>query len=997
MSLFDNRADLTRLQGAASAFQHDNPHFNQLLDAASGLLYNTSSNQLTPSDRRGLSMIMSTVQNSIPNKAMGDPVADFTSMNRALISGALPVMSIAADGTRSVSNSYGTGNVSLTASAQIMRTFEDSMRTNTGSVDLGQTRGLSHNLRSDLLNHLVKERGVKAGEIRTYDLGEATNAEAVEKSIKQIRADGAEEGTIKNLEKVRNAMQFVQKKLNVSDLSTVKDADIAENLKGHFDESTIKMTLAQAKGKNTNFQTQTKQLNADLKEMYKDVADNVKELSHLFGTEDLDELKKYAKGAGISNFLDKSKAHEVRAQMRDIAITAEMTGRSPQEVAAERVSIATGMSAMYGGRAVTGDLINVVQNAGVTATLAKGENVFTRDESMAAATRSIANMQNVYGGAIVTTSLYKELEKRGGVTDEMRAEYESLKSDFDSAKSDKERRMISMRMEQWGRGYFGSEAVDSPEARAHAFAKYSGEFHKGYTDSIKKTNARRHINNVAEKHGLTEEGRETMVKVGETLMSTFGNNQQARDEFFKLISTDKSEDTAKAVDMLKQGGMTEEQAKQFIKDTNSVGKHKAASIWSPLLNNSRFMQQMSGSYDDGERRKLLVTKLLNDSGNMINSADDNAVTGFLSGLVGEGGITTENAAEATIAEALNTAKSGSTIEEKNKLYQQSLSQRGLEAINIGAADETGKFTIKDPAQKRAVMSKLGITDEQEFDKLLADAPTYIKKLEEAGYNVSTKNKDSINGGFIAYSRKDAETVMSDMTKSIGDQGEFAAARSVFGEDNVKISFEDGKYKTVVNREGEHVSLDKAREKATSGELKELADAGDKKAAEALSNKFKNVVDKESRSTRKATSAVARLSDSKEVVGTEQFKNALREDYGTSDTTILKTGSIDDWVRTGLAEQYLDNDGELKYRMLHTFKDDASGKFKAGEEITAEDIKELQAGEGDYKNFAKHLDAAHKLNSEVSGGSTFDTSTANRPVSFTQMQSALTLLQAIYNK
>lgn len=987
--MFDPRADLTRLQSAASAFQHDNPHFNQLLDVASGLLYGSGASQLNPADKRGLSMILATAQNSIPG--MGNPVADFTAMNRALISGALPVMSVAADGSRSMSNSYGTGNVSLTATAQLMRNFENSMRTSTGSVDLGQTRGLSQNLRADLLTHLVSQRGIKSGEIITYDLGKATNAASIDESLKKMREDGIETGTLKNLEKVRDAMSFAQKKLGVSDLADVEAGDISNVLSEHFDESTIKMTLAQARGKNTNFQTQTKKLNDELKEMYKDVADNVKELSHLFETEDLDKLENFAKGAGISNFLDKSKAHEVRAQMRDIAITAEMTGRSPQEVAAERVSIATGMSAMYGGRAVTGNLINVVQSAGLAATTSKGDNLFTKEESMAAAARSIANMQNVYGGAIVATSLYKELEKRGGVTEEMRAEFSALKSAYDNATDDKEKRRLSMKMENWSRASWGSEVVDSPEVRAHAFAKYSGEFHADYVESIKKTNARRHINNVGDKHGLSEEGKETMVRVGEKLMSTFGNNQQARDEFFRLIETGNSGDTNKAVEMLRQGGMTEDEAKQFIKDTNSVGKSKAATIWNPLLTGAQFMQQISGSYDDGERRKLLVTKVLNGE-NLIKYEDDDAIRGFLSGLIGEGGITTEGAAEATLAEALRVSSKGSSQEEKNAIYQDILKSRGMEAINIGAADENGKFTIKDPAQKRAVMDKLGIKDEKEFDKLLADAPAYIKKVEEAGFNVSEKNRDSINGGMLAYSRKDAESVRDNMLKSIGDQGEIAAAQRVWGSDNVSFELDENKqYVTKVKVGSEMVSLKDARAKADAGTLKRLADQGDKEAEKALSDKFKNVIDKKSRETLKSTSAVARLSDKQDSVNAEQFSAAVREDYGTKNTDVIVNGTIDDWVREGIAQQYVKN-GKVQYRMLHSLKGAGkAGEFTEGATITEEQIKALQSDSNSA--FMKQARKVNDLVNGVGGGGSLDLSENSAPT-VDQMSQAIKLLGQI---
>ena len=205
-SLFNDRAAIHRLQEGASAFQQNNPHFNQLLDVASGLLYNTGANGLNPADRRGLATVMATLQNSVPG--MGTPVADFVAMNRALIAGSMPVTTVGVDGARSSSNSYGTGNVSVAATASIMRTFEESMRTRSGAVDVGQTMGLSHNLRTSLLTHLVQERGINKGDIVSYDLGKANTASALEARIQQMRKDNVEDSSLRNLEKVQQAMKF---------------------------------------------------------------------------------------------------------------------------------------------------------------------------------------------------------------------------------------------------------------------------------------------------------------------------------------------------------------------------------------------------------------------------------------------------------------------------------------------------------------------------------------------------------------------------------------------------------------------------------------------------------------------------------------------------------------------------------------------------------------------------------------------------------------------
>ena len=101
--IFNDRTALWQLQEAATSFSQDNPHFNQLKDVLAGLAYNTSSSNLHPADSRGLGIILSTLQNSVPG--MGTPVADFVAMNRALISGAIPLTVTRANGQSSISNS----------------------------------------------------------------------------------------------------------------------------------------------------------------------------------------------------------------------------------------------------------------------------------------------------------------------------------------------------------------------------------------------------------------------------------------------------------------------------------------------------------------------------------------------------------------------------------------------------------------------------------------------------------------------------------------------------------------------------------------------------------------------------------------------------------------------------------------------------------------------------------------------------------------------------
>lgn len=999
-SLFNDRAAIHRLQEGASAFQQNNPHFNQLLDVASGLMYNTGANGLNPADRRGLSMVMATLQNSVPG--MGTPVADFVAMNRALISGAMPVTTVGTDGSRSSSNSYGTGNVSVAATASIMRTFEESMRTKSGAVDIGQTMGLSHNLRTSLLTQLVQERGINKGDIVSYDLGDAKTASALGEKIKQMKSENVEESSLRNLEKVQNAMQFLQKKMNSEDLSGKDSADLFANLEGHFDESTIKQTVAQIKGKNTNFQTQTKQLNQDLKEAYKDVAENVKELSNLFQTEDLEQLRSYAKGAGIGNFLDKAKAHEVRAQMRDIAVTAAVSGRTAQEVAAERIQIATGMSSMYGGRVVSGDLISVVQNAGVAAAQAKDGGVFTKEAAQAAATRSIANMQNVYSGAIITTSLFKQQEKLGGVTDEMRAEFNAMDAAHRKATAEgktDQAQLISMQMESWSRRHFGDEAVDSPEARDFANANYSGEFQTRHAEAIKAANVRTHVNNMSEKYGLDEAGKAKMEGIGTKLIETFGNNQGARDKFFSLVDAGSPEKTKEAMEMLAKSGMSSEEAANFVQEIQGAGKGTVSAMWNPLLTNSRFMQQLgSGNYGKAERNVAFMTELL--SGEKINTEKASTINGIVSGMLAEGGITVEGAADVAIANALHRAGTSKDKAEQNKLFREELDARGLSVINIGQAVEdengkaTGAFKLDDPEQ-RANMRKLLNVNDEELTELLSSSEDYIKRLEGAGINVSLKNKDSINGGILGYTRSSA-TQLRDRMSANFDQDAVKSMQQVLGQNAVYIEQnEKGEYETRVRlpnaKEGETVSLSEAVSKlkqdpSNTKVLSDLSAAGNTEATAALSGMLKNAygddISKETLANLKSSGdAVAALSDYQGDVTASMFQHAVEKTYGTANVEIFKNTNLEDWVAEGLATKDFDAKGNATYKLTKTIG--ALG-LTEGADLTKDTVEGLAKKTGEMGR----IDAVSKRMS----GLVMEQS--KQPVNSAQMSDAIKLLQRI---
>lgn len=983
---FNDRNALWRLQEAATSFAADNPHSNNLANALSGVAFNTGANNLHPADRRGLSYIISTLQNSVPG--MGTPVADFVAMNRALISGALPVTITGADGSSTVSNSYGTGNVSVAAAASIMRTFEDSMRTAAGTVDIGRTRGVSHNLRTNLLTHLVQQRGIQENDFRSFNLSEDRTADALSRKISLMSNKyDVEESSLKDLKKVRDAMRYLENNSNLrksitgKEITEFDDVELSNALAGKFDDATIRQTLSQVRGNNKVFQAQTKQLNRELKEAYDAVADNVKELSHLFGTESLEELKNYAKGTGISNFLDKTKAHEVRAQMRDIAVTAAITGRSAQEVAVERVNIAAGMSAMYGGRAPSSGLIDVVQNAGIAASRAKESGVFTREASQAAATRSIANMQNLYGDAIVATGIFKEQEKIGGVTQEQRDEYNRLYAEMQNAKTPDDRRRAAVRLGAWARRNWGNTAMDSAEMRAKMLATYSEDFQDMHVESLISGNMETHARNIAKENGLTDAEMEKFKSVGTDIVKMFGNDEFAREKFLKAIN-DGQLDSAK--NMLMQGGMDSAKASALISDVRSFGQGRLSSMLNPMLDASAWVQQIQGTHLSGARKTKFLTELLNKK--EIGYKDNaSAIESFMAGMLEEGGFTQQGILDASIANAMLKSNGDADAVKAN------LAALGLDAMHIGTVDaESGKFIVSDPEQRKLLMSKLGIESEEEFNKLLSDPERYVKRLESAGFMISS-TKDGKQ--LIAASREAVDEKTKAMTAAV-DNDDVRALQAVLKDGAGEVMVRegtDGSYSAKVHISGltdaskEGVSATEAinlmaKSNKYLPKLMQMADSGSATASKAVHELLKR-----SANTSLDSDALGALKKDEEITANE-YMAAAEADYGTRvDALLQKDFSLQKQmlIEAGMAQ--VDADGNLRLTQ------DIKGLNLTANSIIEEDTIESRINQSGGAARRKHMEAVMETTRAIRGDSNTEAPNKN------QMSLAVDYLRQINDK
>lgn len=956
--------NLNRMQAAASAWQFSDPHFQYYLDIASRLLYGGSASSLMPADRRTLGHMLATVQNHYPNE-LGNPIADFADTHRAILEqsgrNGFKVQTYAAGNTPGTfaapvaSTSYGAGNLTMGATTLAMHSFAAGMRNEAGQLENLRTHGLSARMINQVLPHIIEANGLGKDAFSLHDLGKATTVETLQTAINNMEsAEGANatKESTKDLREVLGAMQYLKKKGVTSIGSNNENATKIEKYlkEGGYEDSTISQTILQMSGKNNAHLAQNKASVEGVHKIYDGLAENLKDLSTLFDSESVTEIAKYAKGLGFNNIFSDNKANiaAIRKEIRGIAAMAAETGRSAQELAAERVQISTGLSAMHGGRVVESSMITSVQEAMNTASAQPG-GMYTREEAGAAATRSIANTQNLYQGAIIARGIMTDLKKSGGMDAKLEAKLNKM---FASMTGDVETdTAISQQMLETLRSSLGSEFVDSAITKQHYNAKHTAEFHSMQNKKQLNDNIKTQLGNMGD---LSSKDRKILASLAKKDFKAFGTRRDKSAEFHRLVA-EGSVDEAKAM-LRSEAGWTGEEADAYIKELTQreglaatyntrVGQTALRADWT-------FRYAGSSDYERKARSMKLNASILNKQAKFSGAANEAQLAEIMTGELTSGSLTADTVADhlirkAAIAEgASKLTPSGFIADIKKKTKADLLS---LGKLN----DETGKLELDKDAgerekQRAALKSSLGI-DDAKLNELLADPAALESALEASGWSIAG-GKDA-NGGLYAYSAEQMTKEAKKLNEEMGDSFTRAVS-SVGGKNAVRMEYVGKKavMKYRLNKSAGYKTKAEMKEWLASNEgrsaLVKLADKGNPEAKSLLSESIKNAF------SAKEFKENGELSDSKlgafkalidkKDVSLGDIRAAAEEQWKTANFTALGSGSLNALVREGLVTT---NNGKLEYAKEFTV---GNRTFRPGDKADASAVKAAAENDDRYK-------------------------------------------------
>lgn len=918
MSVFNNdRAGYTRMMAGAANWQRQDPHFQYLVDTASLMMYGSTAAALTPRDRYNLESIMATAQNSSEG-FLGTPVADFVATNRAIISGGFSsgTMQRGKEGgwVYGAGNSFGTGNLSIAATELAMQEWASGFRDSNNQLMTHRTYGVSSRSLSQWLPQLIKSRGgLDENDVKLINIDEkARSAAGMGEFIKELSKAGISDNSLAGLKKSQEVLAAIESK----GLTGKRSSIIKKELKDEFSESEINQAIGLQEGKIQTFTGTTKTLKDSLEKMWDSIGENVKDLSTLFNTDKADEIIRYAKGIGMGD-ITKTSAAEIRRQMREIAVTAERTGRSPQEVAAERIQIASGMSAMYGGRVVDPGIVSIVQNASIGAQAAGSAGLYTREESAAAAVRSVANTQNMFQGAILADAVIGEMQNAGGVSDKFVAKVRSMQKQLQGASLD-ELPALNGQLMEYLRSVAGDELVDSAIMRNKANAEYSNPYMSQHFDKLKKENIRTYLSNA----GISGKKKAAMAWLGEKDLEYFGNRRDKSSEVQKYIASGNLKG-AKDI-LIKEVGLNAAEADKYVSKMQKVGAKEYNTYLGTALLTADWIQQAGEGRLGAETTKTLAAaKILSGQSAYQGAQTDSDLMAILSGEISSGKMTAESYAN-YILKTKNTANG-----------------YGIGAISLGKIDPNTKSLIMDDKQKKALAKRLNV-DVSKIDSIIRDPARLEQMLDEKGLRIAdTKLGDGKE--LYAYDRAAAQKKAGEVVSET-ESGFSQAVSSVFGANAVSVDTKDGKFEAKYRINGSGVWRTKAEfEKYLKNprnlrHLMDLAATGNEDAMGLLSGSIKDVAQgltgEQFESLKKGNPTVGDL------VG------AVDERYGVQNITALGSGDIDMLIDQGLVG--LDANGKQVLTRKLTLGDKT---FLKDSEVNAEAIAEAAKKDSNYQKLA----------------------------------------------
>lgn len=966
--LFNTEAIHDATQAHASRWQIESPHSRYWQDIIARILYSQSVHGLSSSARSTLGILGATAQNTLLasqaagliNFNAGNPVADYTATHRAFVGRPLPItaVSVGANGElndHGTSMSYGPGNNSLQAALLTQQAFAAGFRNENNQVLLHRTKGVSSRSVDSWLPYILEQPDM-IKPFKMFNLSKATTGAALETALEAI-SDGDKGATPESLAALRPVVDAL-KILDKPEHKDKSDADLRKILKdSKVDPDIIDATLRQRQGKNTAFLAQTKELKKIIRETFEAVGENLKDLSDLFETEDPAKIIAYAKGAGLGNVLDKSKAAEVRSQLREIATTASITGQSPQEVVRDRIQISNGLSALYGGRVADKGAIDVVHNALITAQAQGDNSPYTKEEAAAAAVRSVANTQNLYSGAIIMKGVLEQAQAMGGVDESILRRAQELQTEFNKAGID-DKPFIAMKMESFVRKNFGDQVVDNPALVNHFMSKHGSTFLESHFEDITKDN----IQNRIAMRGITGEKATNLQNLALQDVHIFGSNRDKSAALNKLIA---GGEEGAAIDTLRAMGMSAEGAKGYVDAMKAYGVGNYASDMGVYLWSAEWLRQDNYSLSHKAARETVdVSRMLGTTG-ISGSSGKEDILGILSGELTGGNLTTDTVAASFIGLTRASALKGKKGDAR-ELLQKALDDRKFGAVSFGkynAATGSFEFSADDygKKQRKALGDLLSTKTDADLQALLNDPAALESALNAKGYFVA--GAVGIGGEMYAYDRAAADKLANEYSDRLG--GGLAQAFVESKASGVTYLAQDDEtgalsrmYKIGDNT---YKEADFRKYLLSTPEgfntLYHMAATGDKKSTELLSARFKATLkayeDKDP-SKEDLPKEFADLLNGQDLVTIGGLKEAANKHFGVSNFAALGSGDL----ATLEKEKIIRKEGD-KYVYNHGLKV-GSTEFKAGDTVNAKALMDATQKDGLYRALKAALIGDAKL-------------------------------------
>ena len=935
MGLFNNDTLYNSTQDAVTNWQLTSPHSRYWQDVVARILHSKGLQDISPDARQLIAYIAATGQNTllglqdsgVLNFNAGNPVADFIGTHRALIARPLPIKAYSIDGTDyHTSMSYGPGNNSLTAATLIHRAFAADFRNENNQIVAHRTQGVSSRSVDSWLPYILDQPGfIKDDHLAIYDLSSAKTSTELAAAMQRMRDAGVTEESIAKLSPVQRALAHIEQ--NSSRATT--GADIVSLLKeAGYTQPEIDLTLLQRGGRNTSYLVQTEELRRVIRDTYSAIGENLKDLADLFDTEDPAKLVAYARGAGLGSITDKNRAAEVRAQLREIATIAATTGQSPQEVVRDRIQISNGLSVMYGGRVADKGAIDVVHTALISAQQRGERSPYSREEAAAAAVRSVANVQNIYSGAILMKGVRAQALEMGGLDPAILAQMDELENEFNSASLD-DKPMVAMRMESFLRKHFGNQVVDNPSLVNHFMSKYGSTFLESHFRDIAIDNVR---NRIATSGDVPAENAAALEQLATQDLNIFGSRRDLSVDVNNLI---KAGDKDGAVAKLLTLGMTRDAATNYINAMTAYGVDKYNTHMGMYLWSADWLQQDNYSLAHKAGHEIATVSRMLTSTN-TGSASEESILSILSGELVGGNLTARSLAAAQIGlirnGALADAVEGESLDVTAQRFHSALSGvKSLRTVSFGKySEERGRFEFTGPdaaAQREALRTLLNV-DEAGLDKLLDDPAALEAALNTAGYDIA--GAVGVGREMYAYNREDATRLADGYVNSYG--GGFARTFAAVNGIN-SVSLRRGAdntleriYKVGDAEYTEQQLINYLNTNEGFELLYKLAAEGDQTAVGLLSDRFKATI---------GTDAPKVFSNllSKATVTVGDIKAAANEYWQTTNFSVFGKNDMAALVAEGIARETAPGSGKYVYNRRitiggETFEKDSAVDPKA---------------------------------------------------------------------